>query len=63
MKYNIFKWKYNTANSWGTDSVTGQSGLGYGPQEQFYGTFITLLLINLQYSIIFYLFFLFIRLC
>lgn len=46
IKYNIFKWKYNTANSWGTDSVTGQSGLGYGPQEQFYGTFITLLLIN-----------------
>merc|ERR1712168_162320 len=33
----ILQWKYNTGNRWGTDSVTGQSGLGYGPQEQFYG--------------------------
>jgi len=33
----ILQWKYNTGNSWGVDEVTGEMGLGYGPQEQFYG--------------------------
>merc|ERR1712121_518255 len=33
----ILQWKYNAGNRWGTDPVTGRSGLGYGPQEQFYG--------------------------
>ena len=33
----VFQWKYNAGNSWGTDQITGQSGLGLGPQEQFYG--------------------------
>merc|ERR1712168_285217 len=33
----VFQWKYNTGNRWGSDPVSGQSGLGYGPQEQFYG--------------------------
>ena len=27
----------HTGNNWGVDAVTGLSGLGYGPQEQFYG--------------------------
>lgn len=33
----VFQWKYNAGNSWGTDPVTGVSGIGEGPQEQFYG--------------------------
>ncbi len=33
----VFQWKYNSGNSWGVDKVTGESGLGKGPQEQFYG--------------------------
>ena len=35
--YIYFKWKYNTGNSWGTDPITNKSGIGLGPQEQFYG--------------------------
>jgi len=31
------QWRYHTANSWGTDPVTGQTGLGFGHQEEFYG--------------------------
>ncbi|XP_064601261.1 uncharacterized protein LOC135467415 [Liolophura sinensis] len=33
----VLQWKYNAGNSWGTDEVTGQSGIGFGAQEQFYG--------------------------
>jgi hypothetical protein len=33
----VFQWKYNTGNSWGTDRISGQSGLGLGIQEQFFG--------------------------
>lgn len=33
----VFQWKYNSGNSWGVDRMTGESGLGKGPQEQFYG--------------------------
>jgi len=36
----VFQWKYNTGNSWGVDRVTGESGIGKGPQEQFYGEFV-----------------------
>lgn len=38
----VFQWKYNTGNSWGTDPVTGVSGSGLGPQEQFAGYFKTI---------------------
>lgn len=33
----VLQWKYNSGNSWGTDAETGQSCIGCGPQEQFYG--------------------------
>jgi len=33
----ILQWKYNTGNSWGVDTRTGEMGMGMGPQEQFYG--------------------------
>ena len=33
----VLQWRYTAGNNWGTDQVTGQSGLGLGPQEQFYG--------------------------
>ncbi|KAK3592827.1 hypothetical protein CHS0354_019055 [Potamilus streckersoni] len=33
----VFQWKYNAGNSWGTDPKTGQSCVGCGRQEQFYG--------------------------
>lgn len=33
----VFQWKYNAGNSWGTDPITGVSGIGEGQQEQFYG--------------------------
>jgi len=36
-KHCVFQWKYNTGNSWGSDPVTGKSGIGVGNQEQFYG--------------------------
>ncbi len=36
-KHCVFQWKYSAANNWGTDPVTGQSGLGFGAQEQFRG--------------------------
>lgn len=30
----VFQWKYTAANSWGTDPVTGQSGLGMGIENE-----------------------------
>jgi len=33
----VFQWKYNAQNSWGTDKITGQSCVGCGNQEQFFG--------------------------
>ncbi len=33
----VLQWKYHAGNNWGTDSETGQSCLGCGPQEEFYG--------------------------
>lgn len=36
----VFQWKYQAGNNWGIDPVTGQSGLGFGPQEQFYGVLL-----------------------
>lgn len=32
----VLQWMYNAGNSWGTDPITGASGIGLGPQEQFY---------------------------
>ena len=31
----VFQWKYVTGNNWGINPVTGQGGLGFGPQEQY----------------------------
>ncbi|XP_045183890.2 uncharacterized protein LOC123542238 [Mercenaria mercenaria] len=31
----VLQWRYHTANSWGTDPVTKEQGLGMGPQEEF----------------------------
>ncbi|GFO13098.1 cell wall integrity and stress response component 4-like [Plakobranchus ocellatus] len=33
----VFRWKYNTGNSWGTDP-DGRGCVGCGAQEQFYGS-------------------------
>ncbi|KAL8591921.1 hypothetical protein ACOMHN_039974 [Nucella lapillus] len=33
----VLQWKYNAGNSWGSDPTTGESCIGCGPQEQFYG--------------------------
>nr|KAG5714949.1 hypothetical protein BaRGS_000437 [Batillaria attramentaria] len=33
----VLQWKYNAGNSWGKDPDTGAEGIGFGPQEQFYG--------------------------
>ena len=30
----VFQWKYTTGNNWGTDPVTGQSGLGMGVENE-----------------------------
>jgi hypothetical protein len=30
----VFQWKYTTGNSWGTDPITGQSGLGMGVENE-----------------------------
>ncbi|XP_060078313.1 uncharacterized protein LOC132557801 [Ylistrum balloti] len=32
----VLQWKWHVGNSWGTDP-DGRSGIGYGPQEEFYG--------------------------
>jgi len=32
----VLQWKYHTGNTWNTDPETGESGLGVGPQEEFY---------------------------
>ena len=31
----ILQWDYTCGNSWGVDPVTGESGVGLGPQEHF----------------------------
>jgi len=31
----VLRWKWKTGNSWGTDPVTHQSGMGFGNQEMF----------------------------
>ena len=33
-RHCVFQWKYTAANSWGTDPVTGQSGLGMGIENE-----------------------------
>lgn len=33
----VLQWYWKTGNSWGTDPVTGESGMGLGNQEEFYG--------------------------
>ncbi len=33
-QYCVFQWKYTTGNSWGTDPITGQSGLGMGVENE-----------------------------
>ncbi|CAF1008607.1 unnamed protein product [Rotaria sp. Silwood1] len=33
-RHCVFQWKYTTGNSWGTDPVTGQSGLGMGIENE-----------------------------
>ena len=30
----VFQWKYTAGNNWGTDPVTGQSGLGMGVENE-----------------------------
>lgn len=32
----VFQWRWHTGNSWGVDP-DGTTGIGYGPQEEFYG--------------------------
>ncbi|XP_033764269.1 mucin-5AC-like [Pecten maximus] len=32
----VLQWKWHVGNSWGTDP-DGRSGIGFGPQEEFYG--------------------------
>ncbi|XP_060596752.1 uncharacterized protein LOC132750734 [Ruditapes philippinarum] len=31
----VLQWRYHTANSWGTDPITNEQGIGLGPQEEF----------------------------
>ena len=33
-RHCVFQWKYTTANNWGTDPVTGQSGSGMGVENE-----------------------------
>ncbi|CAF1289427.1 unnamed protein product [Adineta ricciae] len=33
-RHCVFQWKYVTGNSWGTDPLTGQSGLGMGIENE-----------------------------
>ena len=33
-RHCVFQWKYTAANNWGTDPVTGQSGLGMGVENE-----------------------------
>jgi len=33
-KHCVFQWKYTAANSWGTDSITGESGPGLGRENE-----------------------------
>jgi hypothetical protein len=30
----VFQWKYTTGNNWGTDPITGESGLGMGIENE-----------------------------
>ncbi len=30
----VFQWKYTTGNNWGTDPITGQSGIGMGIENE-----------------------------
>merc|ERR1719334_771387 len=32
----VLRWKWKTGNSWGTDPITHQSGIGFGKQEMFF---------------------------
>ena len=33
-RHCVLQWKYTTGNNWGTDPVTGQSGLGLGIENE-----------------------------
>ncbi len=33
-RHCVFQWKYTTANNWGTDPITGESGLGKGVENE-----------------------------
>jgi len=33
-RHCVFQWKYTTGNNWGTDPVTGQSGSGFGIENE-----------------------------
>ncbi|CAM4892243.1 unnamed protein product [Rotaria socialis] len=33
-RHCVFQWRYTTGNSWGTDPITGQSGLGMGIENE-----------------------------
>jgi len=33
-RHCVFQWKYTTGNNWGTDPITGQSGLGFGIENE-----------------------------
>jgi hypothetical protein len=33
-RHCVFQWRYTTGNNWGTDPVTGQSGIGFGIENE-----------------------------
>ena len=33
-RHCVFQWKYTTGNNWGTDPITGQSGIGMGIENE-----------------------------